>query len=390
MRMPSESELSREQRELCSAPPEGTMLVVGPPGSGKTVVAIQRKEALARQGSRVEAVAWNNVLARYGGLDRTFESWLNSWWRGATGDRLPSYIENGSSRPDYHAALSAALIAKKSAIKRAGNWGNLILDEAQDFSTTAHKLLAAAILIVEEDAEEPPSLLILADENQRIAKKTNASINDIRQAHSLTEDDLYYLTKNYRNTREIASVARHFFIGTKSGIPELPDRRGDKPRILTSCTLDDAVAKIANHARTHEDHEIGVLVQFENTRKRIYNKLKYRLSETDIAVQTYHSNTKNGGGPQLARQLKFDGGGAITVLCFASAKGVEFDSVFLPELQQMPASDEDGEVSKMQLYVMTSRARTDLTLMLDDPEKKSPIWRLLPGHNELSELFDIA
>ena len=38
MRLPSEAELSKEQREACNLDPEGINLVVGPPGSGKTVV----------------------------------------------------------------------------------------------------------------------------------------------------------------------------------------------------------------------------------------------------------------------------------------------------------------------------------------------------------------
>ena len=48
MRLPSESQLSREQREVIAAPTEGTMLVMGPPGSGKTVVAMLRERALKK------------------------------------------------------------------------------------------------------------------------------------------------------------------------------------------------------------------------------------------------------------------------------------------------------------------------------------------------------
>lgn len=388
MKLPTEAELSREQREVCSAPPEGTSLVIGPPGSGKTVVAVYRKSTLQRMGENATAVAWNNVLAQYGEMDRTFESWLNAWWRDTTGQLFPKSIQNGRRIPDYKEALANALGPKRGSVTRNGNWGHLILDEAQDFSQDAHKLLSIARTFSEEDAEEPPSLLILADENQRITE-SNATLDEIRRAHSLSKDDIYYLTKNYRNTREIALVAQQFYVGTGSGLPEIQNKEGDKPRLLTSCPMDEAVKKIVNHARTHEDHDIGVLVYFDKTRNKLFNKLKHRLADTDVHVQTYFADSKKGGGAPLAKRLRFDRGGVITVLCFASAKGVEFDSVFLPELQQLPASDEGGEVSKMQLYVMASRARTHLTFMMDDAARKSPIWRLMPGGNSLNELFDV-
>lgn len=389
MRLPEESRLSREQREVCQAPSEGTMLVIGPPGSGKTVVAIFRKGLLEALDEPVEAVAWNNVLARYGSLDMTFESWHNGWWKKATEEVFPAYFDNGYRRPDYKAALEQALGAKKQKISANGNWGHLILDEAQDFPVTAHSLLAVSGAICSENAKYPPSLLILADENQRISDGRNSTLEEIRKAHYVTLNDQYLLTKNYRNTREIASVAAHFFVGAKSGVPELPEERGDKPKLLTSCSMDDAVERIVNHARNHEDHDIGVLVYYENTRKKLFNKLKYHLSETDIQVQTYFSNSRKGGGKQLASSLKFDQGSMITVLCYASSKGLEFDSVFLPELQQLTGTDGDGEISKMQLYVMASRARSQLTIMLDDPSRKAPIWRLLPGNNQLNDLFDV-
>ncbi|MDE0307403.1 MAG: AAA family ATPase [Albidovulum sp.] len=388
MRLPTEAELSREQREVCSAPSQGTALVIGPPGSGKTVVAVYRKRMLERMGEPVTSVAWNNVLARYGDLDKTFERWLYSWWKKATGMQFPTALQKNRHIPDYKYALKEALGRKRSDISHNGNWGHLILDEAQDFSQPAHKLLSIAHKICEDVAENPPSMLILADENQRITD-SNATFNAIREAHSLFNDEVYCLTKNYRNTREIASVAKEFFIGTVSGMPELPDRRGDKPKLLTSCPIDDAVKKIANHARNHEDHEIGVMVYYDATRKKFFNKLKHRLAKTDIYVQSYFADPRQGGGPQLAQRLRFDRGGTITVLCYASAKGVEFDSVFLPELQQMRASGEDGDVNKMQLYVMASRARTHLTLMMDDAFRASSIWKLLPGDNQLNKLFNV-
>ena len=98
MRLPSEAELSKEQREACNLDTEGINLVIGPPGSGKTVVAIFTKNILENSDEEVTATAWNNVLSVYGGMELTFEKWLGKWWPQLTGQRFPSYKAEGEYR----------------------------------------------------------------------------------------------------------------------------------------------------------------------------------------------------------------------------------------------------------------------------------------------------
>ena len=70
--------------------------------------------------------------------------------------------------------------------------------------------------------------------------------------------------------------------------------------------------------------------------------------------------------------------GVVTVLCFASAKGLEFDAVFLPELQTIDVKGRERDTIRMNLYVMCSRARTHLWLSIDDPTGTHDVWKLLP------------
>ena len=115
-----------------------------------------------------------------------------------------------------------------------GHWGHLILDEAQDFPREAHRLLFQVQQRVFSNLadDERPSLCVLADENQRITS-THSTIEQIREAHAfLTEREEYELTRNYRNTRPIASFAAHFYVGLPTGIPQLPSTEGDKPHVL--------------------------------------------------------------------------------------------------------------------------------------------------------------
>jgi superfamily I DNA/RNA helicase len=81
----------------------------------------------------------------------------------------------------------------------------------------------------------------------------------------------------------------------------------------------------------------------------------------------------------------FDKPGVVTILCFASGKGLEFDAVFLPELQTMRLEGIERDYVRMNLYVMCSRARRQLWLMIDDRTKQHEIWKLLPPRNLYEE-----
>jgi superfamily I DNA/RNA helicase len=66
-------------------------------------------------------------------------------------------------------------------------------------------------------------------------------------------------------------------------------------------------------------------------------------------------------------KLRF-GAGGITLLCYPSAKGLEFDTVFIPELQKY-GDDPTNPVARMTFYVLISRARKNLYLSYSGLEK---------------------
>jgi superfamily I DNA/RNA helicase len=378
MRLPSESQLSLEQKEVMNAPHEGTMLVIGPPGSGKTVVAVLRQRALEKKKAKVASVVFNNVLTRYTGNEHTFEKWVKAWWQNATDTPMPTAPTPGSNyrAPEYRQATELAVTSLKAAVRSAGHWGHLILDEAQDFHQDAHRLLAVVQRRVMFDlpTSGQPSICILADENQRISG-SNSTIRQMREVHvGLEDDDVYCLKRNYRNTLQIARFAAHFYVGLQSGKPELPTREGDKPHVLRAKT-EEAVKRIANYAKAHPDQEIGVLVQYTKTRDKYFRRLSGKLQGSGVRVQTYSSGHD-------ASELKFDKPGTVTVLCFNSSKGLEFDAVFLPELQTLRMDGVELDLLRMSLYVMCSRARSQLWISIDDNEHRGhPVWGVLPGRD---------
>ena len=386
MRMPSEAELSKEQRTIINAPDEGTLLVVGPPGSGKTVIALWRAGNLARRDPPVpvKLTMHNQVLWRYTEnpeinkpsiKKETFSTLLGKWWRDSVGTSFP-VIDGDSKKKDYEAAFQEIIANEDIPVRirqsDSGHWGNLILDEAQDFKDSAHRLLFYVQKVIFADWAEPPTLLILMDENQKL-DDDNVSNAKVRDIHILCEDDEYELRKNYRNTLQIARFSRHYYIDGIGRPPDFPDREGVKPRVYVTDSIDEDVEMIAKHAENHQDREIGVLVPYTSTRKRLFEKLQARLSGS-CRVQTYGYET---GGRAGVKKVKFEPG-TVTILCFASAKGLEFDTVILPQLQTYRLGAIKDIEAKMALYVMCSRARTDLFLTIQDQDGAAPIWGLLP------------
>ena len=88
MRLPNYSELSREQEIVyLEAPLDEVIVVTGPPGTGKTVMAFFRAKSLAEVNKKVTVLMYGKVLNQYtyNATDDSFYvgtmySWLSKWW----------------------------------------------------------------------------------------------------------------------------------------------------------------------------------------------------------------------------------------------------------------------------------------------------------------------
>ena len=68
MRMPNSKEMSKEQKKIyLDAPIDGSVLVTGPPGTGKTVIAFLRAQTAEKLDEDASVVMYNKVLSRYTG-----------------------------------------------------------------------------------------------------------------------------------------------------------------------------------------------------------------------------------------------------------------------------------------------------------------------------------
>jgi superfamily I DNA/RNA helicase len=250
----------------------------------------------------------------------------------------------------------------------------LIVDEAQDFPPPFFALLRR----ISEGYfgnDRSPAILILADENQRITEN-NSTIDEIVRELEIADDRHYRLTTNFRNTLQVARVARHFYAGMASGVPKLPAREGPVPE-LRRCADKAAVrARILRYAENNPRHEIGVICLGPDwQREQYYGELSSKAPK-NVQVQTYSSvNALH----RDTGQLQF-GKPGITVLNRASCKGLEFDAVFLVSLEEAPISNEQADFFKMNMYVMCSRSRENLYLVWNGREgQHPPVIKLMPN-----------
>lgn len=345
-KLPTYQELSKEQDIVTNLPLRGRHVVVGPPGTGKTVVALYRAELWRRANEESLFLVYNQTLNQYLNLaiqekqledqTDTYFSWFVRWYRSSIGGRVP---QHAPYEYDWDAILKA-IGHKGSSLKKIQN---IIIDEGQDFPNQLYTVLD---LIAE-------NITVFADENQRITQK-NSTVQEIKKI--LGVDKTHKLTRNYRNTRPIAEFAAQFYAGLRSGIAELPNRNGPLPYLLTNQNLESQITMIAQYAIANPNRQIGVFVKDNAKQFKIYQGLVEK--NTGVPIQIYQSKDNN------YKKVDFRSNG-VFLLCYPSTKGLEFDTVFHPDPQEW-RTDGNPDIDKMKLYVLASRARNELIVMSQD------------------------
>ena len=429
MRMPNSREISDEQEEIyMDAPMDGPVMVAGAPGTGKTIIAFLRAQALNKRKKSATVMMYGKVLRKYTSnvsdqqedkvLTETLLSWAYKWWKlhkittqavighkiyldcpyehkdeakanGAKWDRgkkkwwvpnedynkhkalfeqwlLESYappkIDDFQYDWQYMFEKLAVHVGEKKSVQ---DLGHLIIDEAQDFPPAMFRLLRFAMINLKGSG-----ITIMADENQRLNEDHNSTIGQINGELAIPNERQFLLTENFRNTREVAKLAAYFYVGLPTGKPKAPTRKGGKPVLVATRSMDEQVQYLVDAVTNRAFGEVGVFAQTDSMRHKLYNKLQHRL-RGKYRVQTYSSKEKY-KDEHPVDDLVFDKKGTLTVINRQSCKGLEFDAVFIPEIQAMPIDGSNLDTFKMNMYVMCSRARQALILLYSSSTGQEP------------------
>ncbi|MFC1829031.1 3'-5' exonuclease [Thermodesulfobacteriota bacterium] len=349
--LPEYELLSKEQDEAIRYHGHKSMLVTGPPGSGKTVIALYRANELLKSGGDVDIIVYGNVLFSYlkkslEQLDikldvatNTFHKWIGRHVR----KQLKRNIPILGDRFTYDWNKLIKWYAERGIPQE---FDHLIVDEGQDLPVIFYRFASRM----------STSITVFADENQAIFEGANSSIKEIRKALQRFEPKEIRLKKNYRNTKPIARLASLFMVeGVETGHTEEPTRQGELPLLCCAENESQQIDLIVKYAENYKNKQIGVFLPWKKEVVKWYNKI---WSKTKVSVQYYVSGKGKGG--QFIKPPNF-GEDGIFVVTHHSAKGLEFDAVFIPQMQSINWDYSTAET--MRFYVACSRPRDRLVMM---------------------------
>jgi hypothetical protein len=268
----------------------------------------------------------------------------------------------------YNAALREAgindfadviLLAEQSLLKKPlDGYSAVIVDEAQDLSCAMIRMLHAIV------GDRPDGLNLIGDGQQTIYPG----------GYSLAEANVsiagrgVILSKNYRNTAEIAQFAASLVAGDEFFDIEGSSSRGDTPVQIMRHGPKPKVSRFTS--RSTHDHSL-----VEHVQKLISTGT--RLGDIGILTHTNYaaadvSRALAAAGISSIDLLKYDGKpiDAVKVGTIKRTKGLEFKQVLVvrtsPQLLDSApsgidsAASERRELDRRELYVAMTRARDGL------------------------------
>jgi superfamily I DNA/RNA helicase len=361
--LPGINDLNKDQDEALSLPVKGQHLIVGGPGTGKSVVALLRARRLAQNESTYRALVYNRLLDHSNrylfGNDQTFaaKTW-DSWFRdiytyyfGFVPTHPP--VNPRGYRPIDWYAVEQQVQSLETFEDHSDKF--LVIDEGQDMPPAFYQTLTHLGF---------ENFYVAADQNQQIHPEKCSSRQDIENNLDIEPGDTLELKINYRNTRSIALLAQHFYPADHaSPKPDLPDPlpTAAPPELWTYGTANTAtLATIADNILKLSDRNprklIGIITPDNTVRKKFSDALlraNPKLDNDKPPIQTFVSGQ---------RELPNFGQGGLMIINAQSCKGLEFDTVILADIDQHKPK-RDLHALKARFYVMVARAREQVILL---------------------------
>jgi hypothetical protein len=377
--LPDIQELSKEQERARLLPREGCHLIVGGPGTGKSVLAMLRTRRHHRPKGAQDYVfvVYNRLLLEasrelVGGSVNAhpWKTWFKGTYRRTLSQLCP--VKNGNAYEIDWEQVKGGIYSAPSELTPPLT-PFVIIDEGQDMPPLFYRALANLGF---------ENFYVVADQNQQITEE-NCEVRDIEIELAIDTRDRITLTENYRNCDQVARLALAFCVeDPASPAVNVPTGR---PCARTPVLVDygrncrwnfrDLIRRILKLADRDPKKLIGIITWKNESRRRWLTALKAEplvLDHGRPRIVTYASGEDDG-------DLRFSEGG-IFVINAKSSKGLEFDTVFLADIHEYPCHLEDSvwmDEKRRLFYVMVSRAR-EQAILLRQGERDCPIEAILP------------
>ena len=370
--LPGIEDLSKEQEAVLALPNEGRHLVVGGPGTGKSVLCLLRARRLAKSGEDYRFLVWNHLLLHASralfpdGLHaETWKRWFWHTYRDSVGDTPPLQVADGNFPPIDWEGVQRAV--EGMSLAAGGERPYLVIDEGQDMPPSFYDFL---------NQLEFKHLFVAADQNQQIKLQENSSIRQIEKRLA-ADTPPKQLRQNFRNSYHVARLARTFATDDPaSPLPDLPPEPPSPGAPWLYRRGRDDMRMIAKSILRHWDQDprrlIGIIAPNNRVRERYFDALQHCGAELDNGrpwIKTFHRDHQP--------KVPFDRGGVLVINAQA-CKGMEFDTVVLADIDEhrLHSTEEGNDLARKLFYVMVSRAKNRVVLFTQ-PENDA-IERLLP------------
>ncbi|MBO4316661.1 MAG: ATP-binding domain-containing protein [Mailhella sp.] len=321
-----------DQLDLIERTNDANMLVTGPAGCGKSLIAVHKARQLISIGEDVILIAFTKSLKAFmqHGNDSDARFFYHWQWE-----------KNGRPSADY-----------------------IIVDEIQDFT---HEEIMDFVEAAKKHyfffGDTAQSIMTMDD-------RQPLSIEKIADLLKLTPLRLY---SNYRLPRAVARITQDF-VGI--GVPKYSEKiykskEKALPHIIGYASQEDEMEGMLRIMQKHGFAHIGILVSDNDSVLSIKEWLR------NNGIETEHKWNSNEDW-RNANTLDFRTS-RPKIMTYHSAKGLQFQTVIIPSYQGAAE-----ETSRKALYVAMTRTFRDLYVLHHEKELAKPLADV-PGHLYLAK-----
>jgi DNA helicase IV len=308
---------------LRRAPDKASFIVTGCAGSGKTNLAIWKAQDIQSNNKGSFLLIVYTKALRIFIEDGISNAEINR-------NRVMHYklwVRNGKPSADY-----------------------IIVDEAQDFTHEEIK---------EFRSRTNKALILYGDQNQQIFKdfEDRTGIVDIKYLKNDTVNFPYSfdLILNHRLPRKIAEAAEHLLDDQDYSLSaHCTDEGNERPNLRKFSNSEEQYNFIINKIETEQLTHVGILLPYKKNASEVYKYFREQEQNVQVRINEFEA------GEIELKDLEFNSPVIPKILTYHSAKGLQFQHVFLPDCSL------NFHVFKPALYVAMTRPCQTLSIYYSD------------------------
>ncbi|MEH6957950.1 3'-5' exonuclease [Neobacillus drentensis] len=368
------------QENLAKQIGDKNRLIRGVAGSGKTIILASRAKMLSKQNPD-----WKILILCYNiSLSNAIQQMINHMMnepddlfdfdptikavrnQNIIVRNFHSWLKNDLRIREQNLSSIIDKIEKKETI--LPSYDAILIDEGQDFDADWLRLVS---LLINTDTQ---SLLLVEDRAQTIYRRKRSYVQDTGLSF---QGRSKVLSINYRNTSQIVKFAWDFYrehsmfknkvvnrnLDGEIIAPQSTKRKGPEPGIIKAANFFDEMKLVARQIKKlHEEkkvplEEMLILYRVKRTHKYpIVDLIKRSLAELGLPNYWITEN-------DVTKRSFEKEDGKIKISTIDSSKGLDFQAVFIVNVDSMPFPlEEDKEREVSLFYIGMTRAKEYLCL----------------------------